>query len=157
MQKELISEHGFQKFVTEFNHLLKKEKPKWVKEKEITAAFGDRSENAEYISAKEMIRNIDKRLRFLEGIIQRSEVVNIDSLPHDRVNFGSLVTILDLDTKEEKSYTILGTYEIEPKESIISVKSPMGKALFGKKTGDEFELNINGTIYEYRVLKIEKS
>jgi transcription elongation GreA/GreB family factor len=62
--KDLISEHGYKKYLEEFNQLVRVEKPHWVKEKEIAAAFGDRSENAEYLSAKEMLRNIDKRLRF---------------------------------------------------------------------------------------------
>ncbi|XPV54128.1 MAG: GreA/GreB family elongation factor [Halarcobacter ebronensis] len=78
---ELITEYGYQKFVKEFNKLLKVEKPHWVKEKEIAAQFGDRSENAEYISAKEMIRNIDKRLRFLDKIIKNSDVIDINKIP----------------------------------------------------------------------------
>ena len=82
MQKNLISHQGYQKYLDEFNNLLKVEKPHWVKEKEIAAAFGDRSENAEYLSAKEMLRNIDKRLRFLQKIIDHSQVVEIDKIPH---------------------------------------------------------------------------
>ncbi len=154
MQKELISEHGFKKFVNEFNHLLKVEKPHWVKEKEIAAAFGDRSENAEYISAKEMIRNIDKRLRFLDKIINNSTVVETQKLSHKKVNFGSKVHLIDCETQEEKEFTILGTFESNPSANIISNKSPLGKVILGKSVGDEFEFFINGKCYYYEVLEV---
>ena len=111
MKQNLITQHGYQKFVDEFNNLVKIEKPHWVKEKEIAAAFGDRSENSEYISAKEMLRNIDKRLRFLEKIINHSDVINTEELPHEKVNFGSKVSVIDLMTDESKIFIIVGTYE----------------------------------------------
>jgi len=157
MQKELISEQGFKKFVEEFNQLVKVEKPHWVKEKEIAAAFGDRSENAEYISAKEMLRNIDKRLRFLEKIIDNSTVVIIEELNHDKVNFGSCVTLLDLNSNEKKEYTLLGTYETNPSENIISNKSPLGKVMFGKAVEEEFELKVGADIFEYEILQIKQA
>lgn len=156
MQKKLITQQGFQKFVDEFNTLLKVEKPHWVKEKEIAAAFGDRSENAEYISAKEMIRNIDKRLRFLDKLIRESDVINTNELPHDRVNFGSEVILLDTDTLEEKTFVIVGTFETNPSDHKISNISPLGKALLGKRVSDEIEFTINTMTTYYEVLAIDK-
>lgn len=156
MKKDLITIYGYKKFLEEFNQLLKVEKPFWVKEKEIAAQFGDRSENAEYISAKEQIRNIDKRLRFLDKIIQNSEVVNIDEIPHNRVNFGSKVTLLDLNTQKEKEFIIVGTYETNPNKNQISNKSPLGRELMGKKVFEEFEFLINEEIFEYEITKIQK-
>lgn len=154
--KELITEYGYQKFVKEFNNLLRVEKPHWVKEKEIAAQFGDRSENAEYISAKEMIRNIDKRLRFLDKIIKNSEVIDIDKIPHKKVNFGSCVKLLDLESEEEKTFCIVGTYETNPNENLISNKSPLGRALLGKELNEEFEFNINKQTFEYEIIEIKK-
>lgn len=155
MQKNLISSQGYQKYLDEFNNLLKVEKPHWVKEKEIAAAFGDRSENAEYLSAKEMLRNIDKRLRFLQKIIDHSQVVHIDQIPHKKVNFGSRVQIVDLNTDEKKEFIILGTHESNPSKSIISNISPLGKALLGKDIGDEVELNINDQTFYYEIEDIK--
>ena len=155
MQKELISEQGFQAFVQEFNQLLNVEKPHWVKEKEIAAAFGDRSENAEYLAAKEMLRNLDKRLRFLKKIIDSSTVVQPQTLSHDKVNFGSKVTLFDMQSGEEKHYIILGTHETNPSLNIISNKSPLGKALLTRHVGDEVELHIQGEIFEYEIIHIE--
>lgn len=156
MQKELISTYGYEKIVKEFKNLLEKEKPFWVKEKRIAAEHGDRSENAEYISAKEQIRNIDKRLRFLDKIINNSNVIDVDSLKHEKVNFGSQVTLLDLISEEKKIFTIVGTYEINLNENRISNKSPLGKVLFGKSKHEEFEFQINSQVFEYEVLEIEK-
>lgn len=155
MQKDLITEFGYKKIVSEFKKLAEIEKPYWIKEKEIAAQHGDRSENAEYISAKEMIRNIDKRLRFLEKIINNSTVVESTKIPHKRVNIGSLVKVLNLDNNEEKSFILVGTYETNPNESKISNRSPLGKALLGKEVGDEFEFTINNQTIEYKVLNIK--
>ena len=155
MQKDLITKNGFEKIVEEFKALLK-QKTFWVKEKEIAAQLGDRSENAEYIAAKEQIRNTDKRLRFLDKIINTSEVIDISLIPHNRVNFGSKVVIEDLNTNENKTFIILGTHETNPNENKISNKSPFGKALIGKNIDDEFEFNINGNFYEYQIISIKE-
>lgn len=155
MQKNLITEIGYKKIVSEFKNLAEVEKPYWVKEKEIAAQHGDRSENAEYISAKEMIRNIDKRLRFLEKILNNSTVIDTAKLPHKKVNFGSEIKLLNLETNEEKTYIIVGTSETNPKENMISNISPFGKMLLGKELNEEFEFIINNQTFEYEVLSIK--
>ena len=155
MQKDLITKYGYEKVLKEFKGLLK-EKSFWVKEKEIAAQLGDRSENAEYIAAKEQIRNTDKRLRFLDKIINSSEVIDISQIPHIKINFGSKVLLENLDTNEEKIFIILGTHETNPNENKISNKSPFGKVLLGKGLNEEFEFEINNEIYEYKVISIKE-
>lgn len=155
MQKDLITKHGYEKIVEEFKRLLK-EKSYWVKEKEIAAQLGDRSENAEYIAAKEQIRNTDKRLRFLDKIINNSEVIDISLIPHTKVNFGSEVVIEDLDTNEEKTFIILGTHETNPNENKISNKSPLGRALLNKSLDEEFEFSINDNFFEYKIISVKE-
>lgn len=155
MQKDLITKNGFEKIVKEFKALLK-QKTFWVKEKEIAAQLGDRSENAEYIAAKEQIRNTDKRLRFLDKIINNSEVIDISLLPHNRVNFGSEILIEDLDTNEFKTFIIVGTHETNPNNNKISNKSPFGRALIGKNIEDEFEFRINENFYEYKIISVKE-
>ena len=156
MKKDLITTFGYEKILKEFKNLLQIEKPYWVKEKEIAAQHGDRSENAEYICAKAEIRGIDKRLRFLDKIINNSEVIDISKIPHTKVNFGSKVKVLDLNTDEEKIFIIVGTFETNPNENKISNKSPLGRVLLGKELNEEFEFTINENIYEYEILKIEE-
>jgi transcription elongation factor GreA len=155
MNKDLITKNGYEKIVEEFKGLLK-EKSFWVKEKEIAAQLGDRSENAEYIAAKEQIRNCDKRLRFLDKIINNSEVIDITQIPHTKVNFGSHVVIEDLDTDELKTFVIVGTFEVNINENKISNKSPFGKALLGKSLNQEFEFEINGEFSEYKIISIKE-
>ena len=155
MQNDLITEFGYKKIVKEFKNLLEKEKPYWVKEKEIAAQHGDRSENAEYISAKEMIRNIDKKLRFLDKIINNSTVIDTTKIPHKKVNLGSEVQILNLENKEEKTFIIVGTHETNPNENKISNKSPFGKILLGKEVNEEFIFVQNNEEIEYEVLDIK--
>ncbi|QKF67460.1 transcription elongation factor GreB [Arcobacter venerupis] len=155
MQKDLITKHGFEKIVKEFKGLLK-EKTYWVKEKEIAAQLGDRSENAEYISAKEQIRNTDKRLGFLDRIINNSEVIDISLIPHTRVNFGSVVVVENLNTQKEKTFIILGTHETNPNENKISNKSPVGRALLNKTLNEEFEFSINDNFFEYKIISIKE-
>ena len=155
MQKDLITKHGYEKIVEEFKRLLK-EKSYWVKEKEIAAQLGDRSENAEYIAAKEQIRNADKRLRFLDKIINNSEVIDISLIPHIKVNFGSEIIIEDLDTQKEKTFIILGTHETNPNENKISNKSPLGRALLNKSLNEEFEFSINDNFFEYKIISIKE-
>lgn len=104
-----------------------------------------------------MLRNLDKRLRFLEKIINNSQVVVTKEISHQKVNFSSTVMVLNLDTKEEKTFIILGTHESNPTLNIISNKSPLGKVLLGKSIGDEFEFLINENTFEYEILSIEAS
>lgn len=155
MQKDLITKNGYEKIVKEFKALLKL-KSFWVKEKEIAAQLGDRSENAEYIAAKEQIRNSDKRLRFLDRIINNSEVIDISQIPHNRVNFGSEIVLENLDTDELKTFIIVGTHETDPNENKISNKSPFGRALIGKNVDEEFEFRINDNFHEYKIVCVKE-
>lgn len=102
-----------------------------------------------------MLRNIDKRLRFLQKIIDHSQVVETDKIPHTKVNFGSKVTVIDLDSDEQKEFIILGTHESNPSENIISNISPLGMALLGKVKGDEVELRINEQVFYYEIKSIQ--
>ena len=99
---------------------------------------------------------IDKRLRFLEKIINHSSVINTEELLHEKVNFGSQVTVIDLTTDELKIFIILGTYESNPSENKISNISPVGKQLLGKCVGDEIDFIINETSFSYEIISVEK-
>ncbi|XPV54127.1 MAG: GreA/GreB family elongation factor [Halarcobacter ebronensis] len=72
------------------------------------------------------------------------------------MNFGSCVKLLNLETEEEKTFCIVGTYETNPNENLISNKSPLGRALLSKELNEEFEFTINNETYEYEVIEIKK-
>ena len=100
------------------------------------AALGDRSENAGYIYGKKRLREIDRRLRFLSDRIDNLTVVNTAPSRTDRIFFGAWVTVEDEDG-EEHVYRLVGPDEFDPKAGLISIESPVGKALLGKEEDDE--------------------
>ena len=150
-----MSLEGYDVLVEEFKFLLEVEKPKVAQEKLVAAAQGDRSENADYHAAKEKLRFIDKRLFYLNKMIQNAVVINPSSYNHERVSFGSTVTVTNIDTDEEETYTICGVLESEPENGLISVHSPLAKAMIGKTDGDEFKIKLPNSIKEYEIETIE--
>ncbi len=155
MKQEPMTQEGYDLLVKEFKFLKDVHKPEVAKEKQIAAAHGDRSENAEYHAAKEKLRHIDKRLFFLNSMIEKATIIDPSTLEHSRVCFGSRVHLLNLDTDEEEVYTICGSLEAEVENGLISIHSPLAKALIGKKEGDEVVLQLPKGKKEYEIEKIE--
>lgn len=134
-----ITPEGFKRLQEEFSKLFHDERPKLVETVTWAAGNGDRSENGDYIYGKRRLREIDKRLKFLRDRIENAQVVDPSTLSGDKVVFGATVTIEDEDG-EVKKYVIVGEDEIEPGQNKISWKSPMAKALLGRRVGDEIEI-----------------
>jgi transcription elongation factor GreA len=104
--------------------------------------LGDLKENAEYHAAKDKQGLMEARISELSDIIARAHVIDPSSLSHERVSFGSRVELIDVDDDSEVCYTIVGSQESNPDNGLISINSPMGKALLGKEEGDEVEINL---------------
>ncbi len=134
-----ITPDGFRKLQDEFKKLFHDERPKLVETVAWAAGNGDRSENGDYIYGKKRLREIDKRLKWLRDRIESARVVDPKQVQSDKVVFGATVLIEDEDG-EKKTYQIVGEDEIEPGKNRISWKSPMAKALLGKRVGDEIEI-----------------
>jgi transcription elongation factor GreA len=149
--KEPISVEGYDLLIEEFKFLLEVEKPKTAQEKLVAAAQGDRSENADYHAAKEKLRFIDKRLFYLNSMIEKSQIIDPSLTPHAKIRFGSSVKLINIDTDEEEIYTICGVLEAEPENGLISIHSPLAKALLGKEAGDEFVLKLPNGKKEYEI------
>jgi transcription elongation factor GreA len=151
-----MSIEGYDLLVEEFKYLLEVEKPKVAHEKLVAAALGDRSENADYQAAKEKLRFIDKRLFYLNSMIEKSQIIDPSEFAHERVSFGSTVKVVNLETDEEESYTICGVLESEPENGLISVHSPLARALLGKEEDDEFIIQLpHAKKKTYEILAIE--
>lgn len=146
---------GYDLLVKEFKFLLEYEKPKTAEEKRVAAALGDRSENADYHAAKEKLRFIDKRLFYLNSMIEKSQIIDPSQHSHTKASFGSTVTLEDLDSSSEETYTICGVLESEPENGLISVHSPLAKVILGKAVGDEFKIKLPNGTKEYEVIAIE--
>lgn len=134
-----ITPEGFKKLQDEFKALFHDERPKLVETVAWAAGNGDRSENGDYIYGKRRLREIDKRLKFLRDRIENARVVDPKTVNSEKVVFGATVTIEDEDGVK-KTVQIVGEDEIEPGKNKISWKSPMAKALLGKRLGDEIEV-----------------
>ncbi len=150
-----MSLEGYDHLVEEFKFLLEVEKPKVAAEKLVAAAQGDRSENADYHAAKEKLRFIDKRLFFLNSILQKSQIIDPTIFSHTKVSFGSSIRVINIDTDEEESYTLCGVLEAEPENGLISIHSPLARAMLGKEVGDDFKIKLPQTTKEYEIIFIE--
>lgn len=148
-----ITPEGFKKLQEEFRKLFHEERPKLVETVAWAAGNGDRSENGDYIYGKKRLREIDKRLKFLRDRIESAKVVDPKEVKSETVVFGARVTISDEDGAE-KIYQIVGEDEIEPGQNKISWKSPMAKALLGKRVGDEIEIRRPVGVLYAEVVKI---
>ena len=102
--------------------------------------LGDLKENAEYHAAKDKQGLMEARITELTDILGRAQVVDPSTLAHARVSFGSTVQLTDQNSGEEVMYTIVGGTESNPSKGLISIQSPMARALIGKEEGDEVEL-----------------
>jgi transcription elongation factor GreB len=134
--KNYITPPGLEKLKKEYSDLFHGERPKLVETVAWAASNGDRSENADYQYGKRRLREIDKRLRILTEKIESAEVVEPSQLSSEKVLFGATVTILD-EEDEEMTYQIVGEDEVDISKGRISWKSPIAKALLGRKKGDE--------------------
>ncbi len=155
MTKEPMTIESYDLLVEEFKYLLEVEKPETAKEKLIAAAQGDRSENADYHAAKEKLRFIDKRLFFLDSMIQKAQIIDPSMFKHDKVSFGSSVTIYNIKTKQEERYTICGVLESEPEQGLISMSSPLAKAMLNNETDDDFYVKLPNETKHYEIVSIE--
>jgi transcription elongation factor GreB len=130
-----LTPEGATKLKEELIRLVKLERPKVVGEVADAAAQGDRSENAEYIYGKKRLREIDRRIRFLEKRLENAVVVQPGENAANEVRFGATVDVQDEDGNT-KSYTLVGPDEASPSAGTVSYHSPLGKALLKRKVGD---------------------
>lgn len=151
--EKLITPAGHAKLQAELDALWKVERPQVTAEVTAAAALGDRSENAEYQYGKRRLREIDRRVHWLRKRLGELQVVRTH--PSDgKVHFGAHVTIEDEDG-ETKTWQLVGSDEFDVAAGKISVASPIGRALLGKRVGDEIEIQrpkgaIEVTIVEIR-------
>ena len=152
-----MSRTGHQKLRDELGRLERKDRLEVVKAIEVARGHGDLKENAEYHAAKERQGLIEGRILELKDKLSRAEVIDCTKVSSERVVFGTVVSLLDLDTDEEITYQLLGPEESDVKNGSISVLSPLGKSLIGKEIGDEVLAQTPGGKREFEVMDISAS
>ena len=144
---------GYERLTAELK-LLREERPRIVEAIEEARAHGDLSENAEYHAAKERQGQVEATIVDLEDRISRAQIIDPTTLSGDRIVFGATVTLRD-DADKPIRYQIVGQTEADAKVGRISYNSPLGRALIGRKVGEEIEVTVPSGDRFYVVKKIE--
>lgn len=134
-----ITKEGYTKLENEIKQLKSHDRPEIIKAIATAREYGDLSENAEYHAAKEKQSYIEGRIADLSAKLASAEIIEMENIVSDKVKFGASVTLVDEDDIKS-SYVIVGEYEANISKGLISIGSPLAKALIGKRAGDAVEL-----------------
>jgi transcription elongation factor GreA len=149
-----ITREGYNELLKELEHIKNVDRLRITKEIEAAREHGDLTENAEYHAAKEKQGHIEAKIRELENKLGESEIIDLGRLPEDKIVFGSVVLLENLETGEKVQYRLVGPHESDIKKNRVSVTSPIGRALMGKAPGDVATVQAPGGRKEYEVVLI---
>lgn len=149
-----ITKKGYDALKAELDRLKKVERPKVIEAIAEARSHGDLSENAEYEAAKERQGFIESRIKELENKLADARIVEIVNRTSETVVFGATVVIVDTENQQKKQYMLVGQDEADLKNGKISVQSPVGRALIGKRVGDLVEVQTPARVAAYEVLEI---
>ena len=154
MEKLPLTRKGFKAADEELKRLKSIDRPAVIRAIAEAREHGDLSENAEYHAAREQQSHIERRIKELEGIIGRAEVIDVSKLSGP-IKFGATVKLVDEDTEEEKSFQIVGESEANIEKNLLNIKSPIARALIGKEEGDSVEVVTPGGTKYYEIVSIQ--
>ncbi|GAB6966530.1 transcription elongation factor GreA [Komagataeibacter kakiaceti JCM 25156] len=145
---------GLQRLEDELRKLKSEERPAIIRAIAEARSHGDLSENAEYHAARERQSFTEGRIQELEEIVSSAEVIDPASLSGDQVKFGARVKLVDEETDREATYQIVGVYEADIKQGLLSISSPLAKSLIGKSIGDSVSVPAPGGDRTYEILEV---
>ena len=154
MDRIPVTPEGYDAIRRELEKLKRVERPANIRAIEEARAHGDLSENAEYAAAKDRQSFIEGRIGELEYKLATLEIIHPEDLPKDKAVFGSRVLLENTDTGQNAEYQLVGPDESDVEKGRISVVSPLGKALLGKKPGDEMIIEVPGGKRTYELVEI---
>lgn len=149
-----ITKKGYEALQAELARLRKVERPKVIEAIAEARAHGDLSENAEYDAAKERQGFIEARISELERKLADARIIEIAGRMSETIVFGATVVIVEQESQQKKQYMLVGQDEADLKDGKISIQSPVGRALIGKRIGDFVEVKTPARLVEYEVLEI---
>ncbi len=153
MDKVPLTAKGFAKLDAELKKLKSVDRPEIIRAIAEAREHGDLSENAEYHAARERQSFVEGRIKELEAMIGRSEIIDVSRLSGS-VKFGATVVLLEDDTDEEKTYQIVGEAEASIEQGLLNMKSPLARALIGKEPGDSVEVRTPGGLRSYEIRNV---
>lgn len=149
-----MTKGGFDRLEQELQHLKNVERLAVIKAIAAAREHGDLSENAEYHAAKEKQSFIEGRIVELEDKVSRADVIDVSKISGDDIKFGATVRLCDDDTDEEATYQIVGSDESDVKKGLLSITSPLARALIGKKADDSVEVITPNGSKAYTILEV---
>ena len=156
MQKVPLTARGAEKLREELNHLKGVMRPRITEAIAEARAHGDLKENAEYHAAREQQSFTEGRIKEIEGKLSNCQIIDVTQInAHGKVVFGATVVIADVDTEEELTYQIVGEDEADIKQGMISITSPIARALIGKRDGDSATVQTPGGIREFDICEVK--
>ena len=155
MDKLPMTAHGLEQLQQELKHLKNVERHAVIKAIAEAREHGDLSENAEYHAARDRQGFIEGRIKELEGKIARAEVIDVSTLSGKDIKFGATVTLLDDETEDKITYKLVGVDEADIKKGLLSISSPLAKALISKSVGDTCDILTPGKGFKsYEILNV---
>ena len=155
-KKHILTYEGLKKLEDELHDLKVNQRREIAQKIKEAREQGDLSENAEYDAAKDEQRDIEARIEELENLLKNAEVVVEDEVDLDIINSGCSVMLYDKEFNEEVEFRIVGSTEANSLEGKISNESPVGRALIGKRVGEDVEVETQVGVIEYKVLGIQR-
>ena len=149
-----MTRDGYERLQDELKNLKFNERHEIIAAIEEARSHGDLSENAEYHAARERQSFVEGRIQELEAALSRSQIIDVKSLSGDKVVFGATVDLSDAETETKTTYQIVGQYEANLEKGLISLQSPLARALIGKEVGDFVEFSTPGGMKTYEILNV---
>ena len=153
MEKIPLTRLGAELLETEMKNLKSVERPAVIKAIADARELGDLKENAEYHSAREKQGFIEGRIKELESVLGRAEIIDPTNLS-GTVKFGATITLVDEDTDEENTYQIVGEPEADIEKGKLNIRSPLARSLIGKEEGDSIDVRTPGGIKSYEIISV---
>lgn len=155
MTKVPLTARGAEQLREELDRLKRVDRPRIIEAIAEARAHGDLKENAEYHAAREQQSFVEGRIKEIEGKLSNAQIIDVSKLNADgKVVFGATVDVLELGTEEEHTFQIVGDDEADTKNGLISVSSPIARALIGKTEGDVASVKTPGGIREMEILEV---
>jgi transcription elongation factor GreA len=154
LQRIPVTKEGYETLKKELEKLKRVERPENIRAIEEARSHGDLSENAEFAAAKDRQGFIEGRISELEYKLANSDIIEPDKLKKDKAVFGSRVLLENIETGQDVEYQLVGPDESDIEKGRISISSPLGKAILGKRPGDELTLQVPGGRRVYELVEI---